>query len=369
MIEAFFPPAVTCAPTAGVRTFRWRAVVGLAVGALLPALVVAAATPAVSQTKGLSDKISPSPPAAIEIQAVPITSLSLMTPSQRKFGLLEFRGGLVLTSPAKEFGGISSIRVQPDGGRFIAATDRAWWLRGRITYKGDSPAGIIDAEMAPILGPDGRTLVARGWFDTEGMAQDGGVLYVSTERVNRVLRFDYGKDGLRARGQIVTVPPGVRTLPNNKGLEGLAFVPRGLPLGGALIALSERGLDKSGNHLAFLIGGPQPGTFTVKRSNAFDISDAALLPSGDLLVLERKFSWTSGLFIRLRRIALADVRPGALVDGPVLFEGDFSMTIDNMEGLSVHQSPTGERVLTMISDDNFSMIQRTLLLQFTLAGR
>src|SRR4051812_28139728 len=113
MIEAFFPPAVTRAPTAGVRTFRRRAVVGLAMGALLPAVVIAAASPAVSQTKGLSDKTSPPPPAAIEVQAVPITSLSLMTPSQRKFGLLEFRGGLVLTSPAKEFGGISSIRVQP----------------------------------------------------------------------------------------------------------------------------------------------------------------------------------------------------------------------------------------------------------------
>jgi hypothetical protein len=28
----------------------------------------------------------------------------------------------------------------------------------------------------------------------------------------------------------------------------------------------------------------------------------------------------------------------------------------------------GETVLTMVSDDNFSMIQRTLLLQFTLVA-
>jgi hypothetical protein len=37
-----------------------------------------------------------------------------------------------------------------------------------------------------------------------------------------------------------------------------------------------------------------------------------------------------------------------------------------MEGLSVHRSPSGETVLTLISDDNFSPVQRTLLLQFTL---
>ena len=37
-----------------------------------------------------------------------------------------------------------------------------------------------------------------------------------------------------------------------------------------------------------------------------------------------------------------------------------------MEGIDAHVTPGGETVLTMVSDDNFSMIQRTLLLQFTL---
>jgi hypothetical protein len=106
-------------------------------------------------------------------------------------------------------------------------------------------------------------------------------------------------------------------------------VPRGLPLGGTLIAISERGLTRDGNLNAFLIGGPRPGTFALRRTAEFDISDAALLPSGDLLVLERKFSWTTGL--------------------------------------SVHRGPNGETVLTLVSDDNFSALQRTLLLQFTLA--
>ena len=41
--------------------------------------------------------------------------------------------------------------------------------------------------------------------------------------------------------------------------------------------------------------------------------------------------------------------------------------IDNMEGLSVHRAADGALVLTLISDDNFSPLQRTLLLQFTLA--
>jgi hypothetical protein len=159
----------------------------------------------------------------------------------------------------------------------------------------------------------------------------------------------------------------MRTLPANQGIEGLVFVPKGLPLGGTLMAISERGLDEAGNILAFLIGGPSPGTFTIKRSADFDISDAALLPGGDLLLLERRFGWSSGLAIRIRRIPLADIKAGALVDGAILIEADLGYEIDNMEGLSVHRSASGETVLTLISDDNFSMLQRTLLLQFTLA--
>ena len=59
--------------------------------------------------------------------------------------------------------------------------------------------------------------------------------------------------------------------------------------------------------------------------------------------------------------------PGAVVDGPSIFDADLGQEIDNMEGLSVHRNAEGETILTLISDDNFLPFQRTLLLQFTLA--
>ena len=92
-----------------------------------------------------------------------------------------------------------------------------------------------------------------------------------------------------------------------------------------------------------------------------------LLASGELLILERKFSWISGLDIRIRRIALGSVAPGAVIDGPSIFEADLGQEIDNMEGIDAHVTPDGKTVLTMVSDDNFSPIQRNLILQFTLA--
>jgi hypothetical protein len=146
----------------------------------------------------------------------------------------------------------------------------------------------------------------------------------------------------------------------------LVVVRKGLPLAGTLIAFSERGLDPDGNLIAFLVGGPTPGQFSVRRTENYDISDAVLLPSGEVLILERKFSWFTGVNIRIRSIPVKSIAPGALVDGPALFAADLGDEIDNMEGLEAHTGADGETVLTMVSDDNFSMLQRTLLLQFTL---
>jgi hypothetical protein len=309
----------------------------------------------------------PEPPVKIEVSAKRIPAFEPRDPTRVRFGALTFRGGLELTSSYREFGGISAIRVAADGAHFIAVTDKGRWLRGRITYDGTRPTGIADAEMAPVLGADGKPLAARGWYDTESIAQDGGTVWLGIERVNRIVRFDIGRHGLLAHGQPITVPTGIARLPHNKGLECLDFVPRRLPLGGTLLAISERGLDRDGNIQGFLIGGPSAGEFSVKRIGDFDVSDCAVTPKGDLLVLERSFSRLRGVGMRIRRIPLAEVKPGATIDGAALFEADMSYQIDNMEGIAVHRAADGALVLTLISDDNFSMIQRTLLLQFTLA--
>jgi hypothetical protein len=261
---------------------------------------------------------------------------------------------------------LSGLRLDAKGERFISFSDKGSWFTGRIVYQGSDMTGLADVEAAPMLGPDGKRISARGWFDSESIAIDGSLVYIGLERVNLVLRFDFSNGFTRSLAELVPMPPAVKTLPFNKGLEALVFVPKGQPLAGTLIALSERGLDPSGNLMAFLVGGPSPGQFSVRRTNSYDISDATLLPSGELLVLERKFSLLSGVGIRIRRIPLAALKPGAVVDGPAIFEADLSSEIDNMEGIDSFVTPEGETVLTLISDDNFSLIQRTLLLQFTL---
>jgi hypothetical protein len=313
------------------------------------------------------DEFSVAAPVAIEVNARPIASFDPRDPQRQRFGALEYRSGLVLTSRFPGFGGLSAWRwLDAKGERFIAVSDHGSWFTGRILYRGREMTGLADVEAAPLLGPDGRPITARGWFDSEAIALDGNLVYVALERVNQVLRYDFSKGFTRARGEVVPLPPAARKLPYNKGLEALVVVPKGLPLAGTLIAISERGLDRNGNVIGFLVGGPAPGQFAVARSNNFDISDAVLLPSGELLVLERKFSWLAGVAIRIRRIALKSLAPGAVVDGPSIFEADLGHEVDNMEGIDAHLTPEGDTVLTMVSDDNFSLLQRTLLLQFAL---
>ena len=313
------------------------------------------------------DEFSVTAPVAIEVNARPIPSFDTRDHQRVRFGALEYRSGLVLTSRFPGFGGLSAWRwLDAKGERFIAISDHGSWFTGRIVYRGREMTGLDDVEAAPLLGPDGRPITARGWFDSESIALDGSFVYIGLERVNQVLRFDFSKGFTRSRGEVIPVPPAVRKLPFNKGLEALVMVPKGLPLAGTLIAISERGLNRDGNLIAFLIGGPSPGEFSVRRSNNFDVTDAVLLPPGELLVLERKFSWLSGIGIRIRRIALKSLTPGAVVDGPSIFEADLGNEVDNMEGIDAHVTGEGDTVLTMVSDDNFSMLQRTLLLQFKL---
>jgi hypothetical protein len=72
--------------------------------------------------------------------------------------------------------------------------------------------------------------------------------------------------------------------------------------------------------------------------------------------------------MRLRRIAGGDIRPGATVDGPVMLEADLGNEIDNMEGLDIWRNGAGETVLSLVSDDNGSLFQRNLYLEFRLVS-
>jgi hypothetical protein len=134
-----------------------------------------------------------------------------------------------------------------------------------------------------------------------------------------------------------------------------------------VVAFAERFTRGSGYHTGWMWVKGEPRAIRLKDIDRFNITDAAGLPDGSLLVLERYFRWTEGVKMRIRHLAAAEIVPGARLTGRTLIEADSAFEIDNMEGMAVHRGPRGETVVTLVSDDNFnSLLQRTVLLQFTL---
>lgn len=338
---------------AGVSRRRALGLVGA--GLLLPA------------TGGVAAARAPVPPAPvdIEIRSFPINAFVPREADKKQFGAFEFRGGLELQSDYRGFGGLSAIRTEAGGQRLVAISDQGQWLTARIDLEGNRLSGLSQARMAAILGPGGRPLAQTGNWDTESLWIEGGTAWIGVERTHRIFRFDtFGREGVLARGNPTPVPMGSERMPSNRGIEALGVLPRPSALAGTLLAISERALTAQGDIRAFLIGSGPAREFYVKRTNDFDVTDLAFLPGGDLLLLERWFSAWRGVAFRVRRIDLAAIRPGATVDGPIVLSADMSSQIDNMEGIAVHRNGEGETIVTIVSDNNFSFLQRTLLLQF-----
>ena len=306
-------------------------------------------------------------PTAIDVRATAFDSFSVTDRERRRFGALTFRSGLILSASHPGFGGFSGLSRSTDGRRLVAMSDNAQWLTAEIATRDGRLAGLSRAVLAPLLFADGRLLRQTRFYDTEGLTIADGTAYVSVERRHAVLRFDFARDGVGARGRLIPVPREVQALPSNSGLEAIGVAPPRSPLAGALVAIAERAGDgETTPTRGVILTGPKAGSFDVARRNDFDVTDLAFLRNGEVLLLERRFSILGGLAARLRRLAPDAIRPGALADGPVIFESDPSTQIDNMEGLCVHREGD-ETIVTMISDDNFSSIQRTLLLEFVLA--
>ena len=312
-------------------------------------------------------------PEAVEIRALPIASFDNRDPTRVRFGALEFRGGLELTSNFSAFGGISGL-VMADHNGLIAVTDHGSWLKARLVYSDGRLAGLADAEMAPLLGADGKALAAQGARDSESLTRIGDDFYVGVERVERILRFAFDKQGFAARGADIPVPSDFRSFGKNGSLECLVAPPPGQPYAGKLIVITERVYDAAGHHRAFVLdpaskqkdGNAGVVRFSLKRSDEFDITDCTMLPPGDVLVLERRYSPARGVAMRIRRLPLKAIAEGALTDGPVLIEADLGYQIDNMEAIAVTRNGAGETIVTLVSDDNFSVVQRNLILQFAL---
>ena len=309
-------------------------------------------------------------PRSIVVETRPITALRPSDPMRRRFGDLEFLGGLVLTSRDRAFGGLSGLRTLDHGRDLLAIGDEGSWFVARLTEDASGrPTGVESALAAPLLDEQGRPFRGKVNRDAESVTirRHGAGLEarVGFEHRHRILayRSDAGLGGLlSAPGRAIPVPSDIRALPPNSGLEALADVPDAH----ALVAVAEDPEPGAAANPAWILSGSDWKRFRIHVTDGYSITDAAVLPSGDLLLLERRLTMFGQFAARIARVAADDLGTGRTIEPAVLYESETGDEIDNMEGLAVDTADDGSTLVTLVSDDNFFFLQRTLLLRFRL---
>lgn len=310
-------------------------------------------------------------PLAPAMEFSPVTAKLIATfksgSDQREFGKLEFLGGIDFRSSDPRVGGISSVRFRADARSFVAISDNGDWITGSIVRNAEGRlTDLSEVRVAPMIDARGYRKISKSEMDAEGLALRQGEAIVSYEGRHRI--DIYPDPGFQISRPSKSMDFGIprEELRGNGGLETVAVSPVDGSLVGAVVTIAERSIDTDGNLFAAVLEGPLKGIFKVARHDPFDVTDGVFLPNGDLLLLERSFSFTSGVGMRLRRIKGDSIRPGALVDGEVLLQADMGYAIDNMEGLDIIEGPDGSTRIILVSDDNTSFLQRNLMLEFRL---
>ncbi|MFN0264801.1 esterase-like activity of phytase family protein [Tepidamorphus sp. 3E244] len=300
----------------------------------------------------------------LTISATPIEIFDTTATDKTTFGQLRWLGGLVLTSEDERFGGISGVALSADGTALTAVSDTGDWLRARLESADSRPIALRSAVMGPLRGTDGARLSGKRQSDAEAISPIPGMdgFVVGFERNNRLLRYAGAENPIAGTPGEMPVPDDFRDLPENKGPEAIVVLPAEDQSGRVIVAIAERAVD--GLLSGFILGRGESGRFKVKAHEAFDATDAALAPNGDILLLQRRFSILTGPSMAISRIAREDIADGATIEPELLMAADATQEIDNMEALGVHESENGRTILTILSDNNFNSLQRTVLLRF-----
>ena len=293
----------------------------------------------------------PAPPPAVSLIRFEAVPLDAGDPGRRRLGRLTFLGGWRLTSNDPRFGGLSSLHVE--AGEALAFSDSGWMIRFPLPGGSDEVRGHIQAVAD---GPGAA--VRKSLRDIESMAVDGNRVWLGFERRNAIWR--YNRRSWHA--ETGAAPPDMRHWPANRGAEAMVRFPDG-----RFLVLAE-GHGHGGPALLFAGDPAVEGTpVTVMRyqpPDGYRATDAALLPDGRILVLNRRWRLLEGLSAKLTLLH-GRLSPGAMLRGEEVADFHRPVTFDNMEGLSVTREG-GRTIVWMTSDDNYSPLQRTLLMKFVL---
>ena len=269
---------------------------------------------------------------------------------------LILRGTVALSAEHDAFGGFSGLLMRGGGASPVltAVTDRGWLLTATLV---DTPGGqrLDDAEIQRLRRGDGARAGKRG-NDAESLAMRDDTRWIAFERIHRITSYDGVEPEKDIRDRSFA------RLGSNAGLEALAS----LPNQGLLAIAEETGRRGAPVFVVSPLGDVRTGYLPWDGKHA--VTGADIGPDGRLYLVLRDYSPLSGVSIRIRRYALGRdgfPDPNSRTE---LAAFDGASGIDNMEGIALWKDQAGRTRLTLISDDNFNGIQRTLVMDFEVTA-
>lgn len=295
------------------------------------------------------------PTAPIRATRVPLDPTD---PGNIRVGRLRYLGGVELERPDPVFGGFSAMKL--DGDRFTLLSDGGGIVRFRLDPQGRiSEQSIAELPAGPATGWEKRDR------DSEALTVDPatGDVLVGFERVNEIWRYD----AAFSRAIRHSAPRAMKRWDENGGPEAMVRLADGRTI---VFSESTRAKHDVGRLALSFSGDPtrlpqRYFRFTYMPPDEYDPSDAAVLPDGRILVLNRLFSLPFNFSAKLTIVDPRAIRPGATVKGQEIATIAAPLTRDNFEGLVVAREGSST-IIWLVSDDNQFLPERTLLMKFRL---
>tara|TARA_R110002049_G_scaffold3320_2_gene25595 strand:+ start:400 stop:1554 length:1155 start_codon:yes stop_codon:yes gene_type:complete len=267
-----------------------------------------------------------------------------------------FVGGWHLTSGNANFGGLSGMEILPDGDLLTISDVGAFvW----IGLSNGGPDGT--GKLAYMHGQDGAHLSGKSEGDAEGLAFRDGVALVSFERNHRIEAFDLANCGANVRAVPVARLPfdlDGKSIGENQGAEALSILPAGT---------LKFGLESFG-------GGPSPMGSVLSSGQGFFTGATATNPRGYSLVGLDETTDPIGQPVTVTLYRSYDPIRGnrniiTWSTSDIQIELKRPMTVDNFEGIAAEFLDADTLRIWLVSDNNFSERQQTLLYVFDIDTR
>jgi hypothetical protein len=294
-------------------------------------------------------------PTAIAITAVPINLNGTDAPPPLPDSVV-FAGGWRLTSGNVNFGGLSGMETLPDGNLLTVSDLGAFVWIGLSDGHPDGTGNLVY-----MLGADGTLLSGKSDADAEGLAFRDGLAFVSFERNHRIETFDLANCGANARAAPVALLPfdvAGKPIGDNQGAEALSLLPDGT---------IKFGLESFG-------GGRSPLGTVFASGKGVLTGDMAPNPKGYSLVGFDETTDATGKPVTVTLYRSYDPIRGnrniiTWSTSDIEIELKRPMMVDNFEGVAAERLNADTLRIWLISDNNFSDRQQTLLYAFDVATR